>query len=274
MIWEQNQTEPQKSIKSVPTKRENRTMIISERHRLIIEELKKNPNISVRELAQKLYVSEPTIRRDFTELHQKGIITKVYGGAVLNAGNAHREIPFFLRENEKSITKSELGKQAAMLVHDGDVVMLDGSTSAYHIIPYLSGLKDVTVITSGAKTAVAAAEANLRTFSTGGQMIIHSYSYIGKQAEDFVRRVNADILFFSCHGWDQKGWMSDNAIEEATLRQAMFEHSRKKVLLCDSSKIGRSCFYNMGNVASIDAIISDRELPEELVQMVATAIRQ
>ena len=149
-------------------------MMISERHQQIIEELKKNPDVSVRELSKKLFVSEPTIRSDFTELHQKGIITKVYGGAVLNMENSHQEIPFFLRENEQSITKSEMGKQAAALVHDGDVVMLDGSTSAYHMIPYLSHFKDLTVVTSGEKTAVASAEVNIRIFSTGGQMIIHS----------------------------------------------------------------------------------------------------
>lgn len=245
-------------------------MIISERHRLIIEELKKNPNISVRELAHKLFVSEPTIRRDFTELHQKGIIIKMYGGAVLNVEQAHREIPFLLRENEKSRSKTDMGKQAAMLVCDGDVIMLDGSTSAYHMVPYLTCFKDLTVITSGAKTAVALAEANIRTFSTGGQMIIHSYSYVGKQAEDFVRGLNADVLFFSCHGLDMQGNMSDNAIEEAALRQVMFERSKKKVLLCDRSKIGRTCFYNMGNVSDVDVIISDRDLPKEILQIMGT----
>lgn len=249
-------------------------MMISERHRQIIEELKKDPNVSVRQLSKKLFVSEPTIRRDFTELHQKGIITKVYGGAMLNTAAAYRETPFFLRENEQSSTKSEMGKRAAALVKDGDVVMLDGSTSAYHAVEYLSRFKNLTVITSGAKTALAAAEANLRTFCTGGQMIIHSYSYVGKQAEDFVRSVNADILFFSCHGLDMQGRMSDNAIEEANLRQVMFEHSRKRVLLCDSSKIGKTCFYNMGNVAEIDEIISDRELPPAVLELLGTRLEK
>ena len=248
-------------------------MMISERHRQIIEELKKNPDVSVRELSQKLFVSEPTIRRDFTELHQKGIITKVYGGAMLNTEAAYRETPFFLRETEQSITKSEMGKRAAALVQDGDVVMLDGSTSAYHAVAYLSRFKNLTVITSGAKTALAAAEANLRTFCTGGQMIIHSYSYVGKQAEDFVRSVNADVLFFSCHGLDLQGRMSDNAIEEANLRQVMFEHSKRKVLLCDSSKIGKTCFYNMGNVADIDEIISDKELPSAIIERLGTGLK-
>ena len=87
-------------------------MMISERHQRILEELKSNPNISVRVLSEKLFVSEPTIRRDLTELHNKGIITKIYGGAILNTGAAQKEIPFFLRENEKSSTKVEIGKRA------------------------------------------------------------------------------------------------------------------------------------------------------------------
>ena len=240
--------------------RRNIAMMISERHRRIVEELKNDPQISVKELSEKLFVSEPTVRRDLTELHNKGIITKIYGGAILNTAAAYREIPFFLHENEKSSTKAEIGRRAASMVKDGMVVMLDGSTSAYHMVPYLARLNNLTVITSGAKTAVALAEANIRTFCTGGQMIIHSYSYVGEQAEAFVRNINADILFFSCHGLDGQGRMTDNAIEEANLRKVMFSQSAKKVLLCDSSKIGKTYFYNMGNVADIDEIISDVEL--------------
>ncbi len=235
-------------------------MMIEERHKLILEELRADPSISVKELAKKLFVSEPTVRRDFTELHNKGIITKVHGGAIINTAAAYREIPFFLRENEKSIAKSEMGRKAAALIEDGMVIMLDGSTSAYHIVPFLSHFKNLTVITSGAKTAVALAESNIRTFCTGGQMIIHSYSYVGKQAEDFVRNVNADILFFSCHGLDEKGRMTDNAIEEANIRRVMFEQSAKKILLCDSSKLGKTYFYNMGNISDIDDVISDVDI--------------
>ena len=74
-------------------------MLISERQNQIIRLLEQNPRITVRELAQALSFSEPTIRRDFTELHKKGVITKCYGGAILNQGKADREIPFVLREN-------------------------------------------------------------------------------------------------------------------------------------------------------------------------------
>lgn len=239
-------------------------MLIGERQQRILEELRENPDVTVGELARKLYVSEPTVRRDFTELERRGLITKVYGGAILNSGAADKEIPFYIRANEQSSVKVKMGRAAAELVEDGMVVMLDGSTSCYHLVPYLAQKKDIIVITSGSKTAVSLAEHNVRTFCTGGQMIIHSYSYVGEQAERFVRGLNADILFFSCRGLTEDGKMTDQSIEEANLRRVMFESSKRKYLLCDSSKIGKLCFYNMGSVDEIDGIISEKPLPESL----------
>lgn len=239
-------------------------MLIEERQRRIIEALRENPQITVKELAKQLCFSEPTIRRDFTELHKKGVITKLYGGAVLNQRAADGEIPFATRENEKSSGKSMMGKQAAKLVQDGAVIMLDGSTSAYHLVPYIADYKDIIVITSGAKTAVALAERDVTTFSTGGKMIVHSFSYIGQEAEDFVRKINADILFFSCRGVSEDGMMSDPSVREANLRRVMMEQCKKKYLLCDGSKFGKTFFYNMGNVSELDGIISDTEIPEGL----------
>lgn len=233
-------------------------MIISSRHQKILELLKKNPDISVAKLAKELYVSEPTIRRDLHELDEKGIVTKKYGGAILNQGAPDLEIPFLLRENERSEAKIDIAHKALRYIRDGMVLMLDGSTSAFHLVPYLTKFKDLIVVTSGAKTAVALAERNIRTFCTGGQMIIHSYSYVGEQAEDFVKNINADVLFFSCHGLSEDGKMTDVSVEEANLRKVMFQHSKTKILLCDHSKFGKTYFYNMGTIDECDAIVSDQ----------------
>lgn len=239
-------------------------MLISERHTQIICELQKNPRITVKELAARLCFSEPTIRRDLTQLHNRGILTKCYGGAILNEGAADREIPFVLRENERSKTKAEIGMLAARYVSDGMVIMLDGSTSAYHLVPYLAKYKDIIVITSGAKTAVALAELQIPVVSTGGRMRTNSFSFVGKEAEETVKRFNADVMFFSCHGLSLEGMMSDPSVDEANLRQVMFTKSRRKYLLCDSSKVGKTYFYDMGNITDLDGIISDQPLPETI----------
>lgn len=238
--------------------------MVSERQKKVLELLKEFPEISVAQMAGELFVSEPTIRRDLTELEQRGWITKFYGGARVNKVAPDSEIPFLLRANEKSAAKAEMGRRAAAHIKDGMVIMLDGSTSAFHIVPYLANFKDLIVVTSGAKTAVALAEMNIRTYCTGGQMIIHSYSYVGQQAENFIRSINADLLFFSCHGLTADGKMTDVSVEEANLRKVMFEQSKKKVLLCDDSKFGKCYFYNMGNAKEMDDIISNVPLPLEM----------
>lgn len=243
-------------------------MRVEERQAKILEYLLLDPDLTVRELAAKLFVSEPTIRRDFTELAERGLLRKVHGGAIVKEGSADREIPFLLRENERSSVKSEMGRRAVEYVEEGMVLMLDGSTSAYHLVPYLSRFKDILVVTSGAKTAVSLAEANIRTFCTGGQMIIHSFSYIGEQAEQFVRHINADLLFFSCNGLSDDGQMTERKLEEASMRRVMFERCRKKILLLDSSKFGKTAFYNMGSVSEIDAIVSDAPLPPQIAELV------
>lgn len=242
-------------------------MLINERHNQIILQLQKAPRTTVRELALLLHFSEPTIRRDLTELEKKGILTKHYGGAVLNQGAADREIPFVLRENEKSRNKAEMGLRASRYVSDGMVIMLDGSTSAYHLVPYLSRFKDLIVVTSGAKTAVALAELQIPVYCTGGRMRTNSFSYIGREAEEMVKKFNADAVFFSCHGLSPEGMMSDPSIEEASLRRVMFEKSKKRYLLCDSSKFEKTYFYNFGNISEVDAVISDTALSEAVCKM-------
>lgn len=231
-------------------------MTISERQERILELLRQDPKINVSRLSAILYVSEPTVRRDLTELDAKGLIRKVYGGAVLPEG-AQTLIPFVFRENEKSAAKTAMGRQAAALVEDGMVVLLDGSTSAFHLVPFLAAKKDLTVVTSGAKTALALAEAGLCNYCTGGKMLNNSYSYVGAQAEQFVSGINADICFFSCRGLSDDGRVSDPSVEEVNLRRVMLDHSTRRYLLCDKSKFGKLYFYNLCTSDSLDGVISE-----------------
>ena len=136
-------------------------MIIEDRQSKILELLASEPDLKVADLSRRLFVSEPTVRRDLTELAAKGLVRKVYGGARLT-GPADGEIPFVLREKEKSRAKAELAKRAAALVQDGSVIFLDASTSAFHLVPHLASHRDLIVITAGARTAIELAKAGIR----------------------------------------------------------------------------------------------------------------
>lgn len=231
-------------------------MLIAERQQKILQIVERQGGASVEQLVQALFASAPTIRRDLTAMENNGLLKKVYGGAIpLTAAN--REIPLTIRENSQSSAKDRMAERAASYVKDGMVILMDGSSSVNRIVRYLEGYQDLLVVTSGAKTAVDLAERNINTLCTGGQLLNHSLSYIGHRAEEFVRSINADLLFFSCHGINENGLLTDLAMEEVHLRQIMLRQAKKKILLCDQSKYDKTYFYTLCHKDDVDVIITE-----------------
>ncbi len=228
-----------------------------DREQKILDILASEESISLDALSKKLYISLPTIRRDLIKLEKKGLILRMHGRVALKRAQADTKIPFSLRTDERSEAKEKMAISASRLIKDGDTVMLDGSTSAYHIIPHLRDKKNIIVITSGAKAALLLAEMGISTISSGGTMINKSYSYIGEDAVRTVLKYNADIAFFSCRGLSDDGIPSDNSPEENEVRRAMIKRSKIRVLLCDKNKHGKVYLNNLCEPDEIDKIIFD-----------------
>ena len=236
-----------------------------EREERILNALLEKDTVRVQELADKLYISVPTLRRDLAKLESLGKIIRTHGGARLRKSPADKQIPIVLREQEQNSAKDMIGRKAATLVKDGDIIMLDASTSAYSVIPYLADFNDLIVITSSAKAAVLLGEMGIQTICTGGRMITHSFAFIGDDAARTVHSYNADIAFFSCRGLSLDGRLTDKSVEENTLRKAMLQQSKHNVLLCDSSKIGRVFLNTLCLASDIDQIICEVPLPQDIL---------
>ncbi len=231
-------------------------MLMISRQQELLEILKKERTASVASLAKRLYASEPTVRRDLVTLEEQGYLKRVHGGAVL-AGAPDREIPYEVRASEQGDAKVIMARRAAKYIRKGDVVFLDGSSSAAHMVEVLAEVEDVLVVTSGARTALQLAERGVRVISTGGQMITRSLCLVGSHAEACIRGMHADVVFFSCRGLSEEGEMTDPSIEEINLRKLMLERARKRILLCDSSKFGKQYVYSLGTRDMLDAVISE-----------------
>jgi len=239
-----------------------------ERQEMILNALLESDHITTQELSAKLFVSVPTLRRDLMKLEQMGKIIRTHGGARLIKKSADEKIPIFLREKEQNDAKEIMAQKAVEFVRDGDIIMLDGSTSAYTIIPYLADFKNLIVITSSAKSSFLLGRMGINTICTGGKMITRSLSYIGEDAENTVKQYNADIVFFSCRGLSMDGKLTDNSIEENSLRRIMLRHAKKRVFLCDSTKVGHTYLNNLCHLSEVDEIICEQELPGNLHDMV------
>jgi DeoR family fructose operon transcriptional repressor len=149
---------------------------------------------------------------------------------------------------------------AADMVKDGDVIMMDASSSAYAMIPFLAKKTNITVITSGVKALSRLAEYGINAYSTGGKLLPSCLSLIESDCLDTISNYNADIAFFSCRGLDDSGYATDFSIEENLVRQKMIKQSRRAVLLFAGDKYGKRYMHNLCHVDDIDSVISEVEL--------------
>jgi DeoR/GlpR family transcriptional regulator of sugar metabolism len=98
------------------------------REEVILRELNTSGRVRVNDLAARFGVSAVTIRKDLTALEQRALLRRVRGGAVLTP--IGDEGSFSDRLRQEAGAKREIGRRAAALVHDGDVIAIDSSTTS------------------------------------------------------------------------------------------------------------------------------------------------
>lgn len=222
----------------------------------ILALLREKQTATVKALSSQLYASEATVRRDLNELEKRGLIKRVHGGAVLLDG-ANRELPLYVREQQNVEAKRIIAAKAARYLQDGQVIFLDASSTVMFLIKHLESFQSLTIITNGLKTAQELSSLNHKVYCTGGLMLHNSSAYVGDFAADFVRHFNADVFFFSSRGMTEDGRITDESSEETNIRRVMFAQSRKRIFLCDRSKIGKTYCYNLCSTNQLDACITN-----------------
>lgn len=231
-------------------------MLESQRKEKLLSFLQESQVMTTTALARNLFVSEATIRRDLSELEKAGLVYRVHGGARAVSGMQF-QIPLSSRDRKNDIPKQNIAAKAAKLLKNGDTIFLDASSTVFRLIPLLSEFTGLTVITNSPKAALKLAELHISTLSTGGQLLEESVAFVGYHAEKMIQGMNADVMFFSCRGITDEGWVCDSSPEETAIRKEMLQHAKKKYLLCDEGKIGRTYPFNICHRRELDGVITE-----------------
>ena len=233
-------------------------MLKEERYDKILALLEEEQYISAQALSKKLFVSLPTIRRDLAELQRRNQVVRSHGGAKKVQGE-HTVAPLNFRRTVNAAPKRALCRAAAELVAEGDIIFIDSSTTTLQMADFLGEKKGITVITNGIPLATALVKKGIKTYCTGGEIFENSLAHFGSFAEDFIRRFNIDTLFFSCHGVNEKGMLTDPSLPETQIRRTAIQQSKKTVFLCDETKFALSTPYNLVSIDTLDCVITDTE---------------
>lgn len=239
-------------------------MYSNEREKEIMNLLRRNDYATVEYLAEKIHISQSSIRRDLQRLELKGMITRSYGGAELKE-SVNRQIPFALRSHKNMQEKAAVAAAAAELVRQGEVIFLDSSTSTFFMIDYLKSIKNITVISNSLETISRCAEFNISCYLAGGRINPENRSCcIGMQTEELIASFHADYCFFSVQSLTHGGILYDCFADEIGIRRAMIKNAEKSVFLCDSSKTGHYSAYKLCEVKDLEYIISDISMDDYL----------
>jgi DeoR family transcriptional regulator of aga operon/DeoR family fructose operon transcriptional repressor len=228
--------------------------------------IKEERRASVKKLSELFNTSEVTIRADLKKLSENGLIKRTHGGAVYNGENNKKELPFEIRRMYKRQEKCEIGKAAANVIRDGEVVFIGGSTTAIEITPHLIDKRDLTVITNSLEIAHRMINTDVYLIIMGGALKRETLSLVGYSCEYILNEINISKAFFSAAAFSIEDGLTDINQEEIQIRKRIIKKTKKIIALVDSSKWNKTSLVTFLNTSELDTIITDSNAPMDVVE--------
>lgn len=229
----------------------------------IIRLIQENGKVRVEELSATFKVSSVTIRNDLSYLEKKGVIDRVYGGALARVAVAYDSA---LTEKAKlhMDEKRRIGAKAAEMICDGDSIVLDSGTTTLEIAKRIKDRRDLTIMTNAVNIATElAGSPQLSVMLTGGRLRENSFSLLGPQAEAVLKEFYFDKLFLGVDGFDLEFGLTTPNQLEAHLNAVMLTISKEVIVVTDSSKFGRRGLCRIGGPENLNRIITDTGISQE-----------
>ncbi|MFG6413960.1 DeoR/GlpR family DNA-binding transcription regulator [Roseateles sp. DC23W] len=228
-------------------------MLTEQRHLTILDELQLSGRVLARELAERLAVSEDTIRRDLRDLAQRGALQRVHGGALPVSpalANLARRGAIALDE------KRALGRAAAALIADGQLVFVDGGTSTLSLVQQLPVTLRATIATHSPVIAAALIEhPSVEVLMLGGRLFKHSGVAVGAGVAQAVQALRADCCFLGVTGVDAAFGLSTGDFEEAQVKALLMAQAAETVLMASSDKLGKVSPFRVAPLAALSTLI-------------------
>jgi DeoR family transcriptional regulator, aga operon transcriptional repressor len=228
----------------------------------ILELLSTEGQVSVNELSKKFDVSEVTIRNDLSHLEKKGLLIKTRGG-----GLKTQRVGIDQQLNDKakinSREKLSIGKRAAELINDNDIIIIDSGTTTVEIAKNIGRVNNLTVITNALNIASQLIRDEIKVILLGGILRTSSLSLIGPIGENSIKNFYCDKCFLGVDGIDSQSGIYTPNLEEAHLNRMMIDASKEIIIVTDSSKFKRKSFAHIAPISKVNIVITDSKIPED-----------
>lgn len=242
----------------------------AERQQRIQELLRDRGAVRVSTLADRLGVSEVTVRRDLEELERRGLLERTHGGAI-PARRIAREPAYAEAISAYPGQKRRIGATAARLVGAGETVFLNGGTTTLEVLRHVDA-PGARIVTNHVGAALEAADLDVELLLIGGEYRSPSNSCVGDFATQALRRVFAGRSFIGVEGVSLRSGLTTPAAPEAEIARVMIEQTRGPVIVvADSSKVGTVADFSIAPIDVAAMLVTDDGLDPEYRSDLASA---
>ncbi len=235
-------------------------MLAERRRNTILSILDQKGSVTVQELADILRTSESTIRRDLTDLDQKGALTKVFGGAVRpETKGSVQEEQVSTRKEIHAEEKKIIGRYAAGLIEPEDFVYIDAGTTTAAIIPFIEE-KSATYVTNAVSHALELVHRGFHVILIGGELKEATEALVGGKAYESLSQYHFTKSFMGTNGIDIETGCTTPDLNESIVKNCAVTHSKECYIVCTIDKFRKVYPVRFAEYEGV-RIITD-EMPE------------
>ena len=240
-----------------------------ERQEHIARIVEEHGRARVADLATRFGVSSVTIRKDLVALESEHRLIRAHGGAIA-MDRSRPELSFDIRERLQADEKWRIGAAGAALVHDGESIVMDASTTALSVARHLKtrgGWSQLTVITNGLRLASElAGHPGIIVLMLGGRVRWEALSVVGQLGDGLFSRINVQKAFLGAAGFTVESGMADATDEEAQIKRSMVTAAREVIAIVDHTKWERAAFATFCPTDKIGVVLTDEAAPTSMVR--------
>ncbi len=239
-------------------------MLTTQRKQLLLTRLAADGQVVAKDLAHELGTSEDTIRRDLRELAQAGKLQRVHGGAL---PVAVAEGDLRMREQVAPADKLALGRAGAALIQPGQVVILDGGTTALQVARHLPAGLRATIVTHSPTVAVAAAaNPHVEIIMLGGRLFRHSMVNVGAAVITAASQLRADLYFMGVTGVHPEAGASTGDAEEAAVKRALHARAAETIVLASAEKLMVASSFVVTQLPELSLLVVPANTPQRTIR--------
>jgi len=235
-----------------------------------IELLRSNGRVDVGDLAREFATSEVTVRRDLDLLADRGIATRVRGGAITTVLRGD-EVPFELREIESAQAKERMAAAVSDLIREGEAAIVDGGTTGLAVARVLAERR-LTVLPLSLQGAWAlAAGTSVNLLLPGGTVRSREGTFVGPITEADIAQLRFDTLVMTCCGLSPETGVTAIDLQDGAVKRAAMKSASRTVLVAETAKFSRTALSVVCPIDSVDVLVTDTDAPEAAVEAVRDA---